>query len=260
MAFLDLPQQRIYYEVTGQGPSLVLLHSLGFNSAAWREQIEVLSPYYTIITPDMRGHGRSPHQQTITVDGMVDDVEALVEHLKLASFHLLGISMGGIFSLAYYQRHPGKLRSLILADSYATLGEVGQARVADAEKRWTGGIDMAAFGREYTADCLLPTTPRAWHEELAAAIASMQPQAYLETMRAIYLADVSAILPLVRVPTLVIVGERDHRTPLALSEVLARRIPGASLVTIPQADHLSNLDNPAAFDKAALDFLHGLPG
>lgn len=258
MAFLDLPQQRLYYEVTGQGPTLVLLHSLGFNSTAWREQIEALAPHYTIVTPDMRGHGRSPHQQTITVNSMVDDLEALVDHLKLLSFHLLGISMGGIFSLAYYQRHPEKLRSLILADSYATLGEAGQARMVDAEKRWAGGIDMAAFGREYTADCLLPTTPRARHEELAAAIASMQPQAYLETMRAIYLADVSTILPLVQVPTLVIVGERDHRTPLALSEVLARHIAGASLTTIPQADHLSNLDNPAAFNKAVLDFLRGL--
>src|SRR4051794_18392579 len=98
--------QRIYYEITGQGPALVLLHSLGFNSDAWREQVRVLSPYYTVITPDIRGHGRSPYQKTITVNGVVDDVEALLNHLSIDRYHVLGISMGGIFALSYYRRNP----------------------------------------------------------------------------------------------------------------------------------------------------------
>jgi 3-oxoadipate enol-lactonase len=211
-----------------------------------------------VITPDIRGHGRSPHQKTITVNGVVDDIEALLNHLSIDRYHVLGISMGGIFALSYYRRHPQKIRSLMLADSYATLGEIGQIRVAAAEERWTGGIDMVAFGREYAADCLLPTTPRTWHEELAAAIAQVQQQAYLETMRAIYLEDVSEVLPLVRVPTLVLVGERDHRTPISFSEVLVQKIPGARLVIIPEAKHLSNLDNPTAFNAAVLDFLNSL--
>ena len=258
MAYADLQGQRIYYEVTGQGPALILLHSLGFNSGAWREQIKVLSPHYTVITPDIRGHGRSPHQKTITVSGVVDDVEGLISYLNVERCHLLGISMGGIFSLSYYHRNPDKVRSLILADSYATLGEAGKSRVEAAEARWASGIDMAAFGREYAADCLMPTTPASLHEELASAIAEMQPQAYLETMRAIFLADVSDVLPQVRVPTLVLVGMQDHRTPIAFSEVLAQKIPHARLVTIPQAGHLSNLDNPPAFNTIVLDFLKSL--
>ena len=92
-----------------------------------------------------------------------------------------------------------------------------------------------------------------------AAIAGMQAQAYLDTMRAIYLADVLDILPQVRVPALIIAGDKDHRIPPNAPQVMVQGIAGARLVTLPGAGHLSNLDSPEAFNRTVLDFLHTLP-
>jgi 3-oxoadipate enol-lactonase len=102
---------------------------------------------------------------------------------------------------------------------------------------------------------LMPATARPIHEAAIDAIAGMTIDDYLQTLEAILLADVSGQLPGIRVPTLVIVGERDQRTPVATSEALAAAIEGSELVVVPQAGHLAVLDQPQFFNEALAKFL-----
>lgn len=255
MPYADVGIERIYYEDAGAGPALLLLHSLGASSHAWAGQIAALRDRYRVIAPDCRGHGRSSHRGTITLDSVVDDLVGLLDHLDVDRAHVAGLSMGGMWALRLYERAPERVRSLVLADTFSNYGaEAGCQRVESLRKTFAE-VSMTEYARTYTAQTLLPTTPPEHHAQLIAAIGAMDPQAYLETAAACFLSDLDHVLPRVRVPTLVVIGAEDRKTPLPMSEKLAAGIPGAKLATVPDAAHLVNLDNPDGFQQVLTDFL-----
>jgi pimeloyl-ACP methyl ester carboxylesterase len=254
MAYLEVNGERLLYVMEGEGPPVVLIHSLGASVHMWRGLIDEFRGDYTLIASDCRGHGSSSNRGGFTVSAVADDLGALTDMLGLGSFHLIGISMGGLIALTLYSRKPESVRSLVLADSYAYAGHEGLRRVAQTREALKS-ITMREFGERYASDTLLPSTPAEVRRELAEVIGRMSPEAYLQTVESILTEDVTPILSNVRVPTLVLVGEKDRRTPVAVSEHLARSIPGAELRVIPDAGHLANLDNPGAFNAAIRAFL-----
>lgn len=255
MPYLDANGERLYYEDAGRGPAVLLMHSLGSSSQAWGEQIEHLRGRFRVIAPDCRGHGRSSHNGRVTLEGIVADLAALIDHLGVERVHLGGLSMGGCYALAYYRRSPDRVASLILADTFASLPEgLGPQRVAERAAA-VANVAMPEFARQYAEATLLPGTGAAKRALVAETLGKMSKEAYVETCEACFLSNAEDVLPTVRVPTLVIWGDRDERTPRLMSEHLARSIPGAELRVIPNAAHLSNLDNPADFNRALDEFL-----
>jgi pimeloyl-ACP methyl ester carboxylesterase len=117
---------------------------------------------------------------------------------------------------------------------------------------------MADFGQVYADETLLTSTAAAVNAAVAASIASTPKDAYLQTVRSLYLQDTRSLVLRVEVPVLVLVGERDHRTPMPLAQELAQATPGAVLQVVPGAAHLANLDNPAGFHAAIDHFLETL--
>lgn len=255
MPYLDANGERLYYEDAGRGPAVVLMHSLGSSSHAWAEQIAHLRNRFRVIAPDCRGHGRSSHNGPVTLDGIVADLAALLDHLGVERVHLGGLSMGGCYALAFYRRSPERVASLILADTFSSLpAGQGRQRVADRAAALQN-VAMPDFGRQYAEATLLPATAAEKRVRLAEVVGGMSKEAFLETCEACFLSDAEEVLPAVRVPTLVVWGDRDDRTPRPLSELIARSIPGAELRVIPNAAHLANLDNPAEFNRALDEFL-----
>ncbi len=118
---------------------------------------------------------------------------------------------------------------------------------------------MAEFGRTYAASRLMKSAPAGAHEEMARAIAKVPPEAYIDVMKAIFEIDFLDELAQVRVPTLVLWGERDEVTPIEHSRQIADGIPGAVLKTIPDAGHIANIDQPAAFNRHLAEFLDAQP-
>lgn len=242
------------------GEALVFVHSLGSSSHAWAEQLRAFSAQgFRAIAVDCRGHGRSTARGPVTIEAMADDLAALLDRLGIEQAHLAGLSMGGLVLMQMVLRHSGKVRSLAFCDSFVHLEpEVQQQRIA-AREQALAVKTMPEFGRQYVADTLV-TGDAAVRQELAAVIGRMPKDVYLQAARACFEADVRAALPRVGVATLVIGGDRDKGTPPEMMRSITAQIAGARFALIPEAAHVSNLDNPAAFNAALAGFLAEVRG
>jgi len=245
----------------GGGPAVVLLHAFPLARSMWRPQAEALQGEYRVIAPDLRGFGGSRgFADAPSVETMADDVAALLDELKVTGPVVLGgLSMGGYVALAFACRHPARLRGLVLADT--------KADPDDAEGR-ANRDRLIAFAQNNTAraviDQMLPkllgaetTARRPEVAEEVRAIASRQTAAgIVGALKALRdRPDANPGLGAIAAPTLVLVGRDDMLTPPAKSEEMASRIPNARLVVIDGAGHLSNLEQPAAFNAALRSFL-----
>jgi pimeloyl-ACP methyl ester carboxylesterase len=215
----------------------------------WKGQVAALKDRFTVITWDMRGHGRSDYpedQAAYSEEATVADMAALLDETGVRSAVIGGLSLGGYMSLAFHRVHPERTRALLIIDT-------GPGYKSDqAREGWNANAVKRA--ERYEADGLgdlsraSAEVRQASHRDatgLARAARGMLTQRN---------AKVIESLPEIRVPAIVIVGEND--TPfLAASDYMAAKIPGAKKAVIPNAGHAANIDNPAAFNAALLGFL-----
>ena len=241
----------LHYEDGGRGPALLLSHGYSATLRMWDAQRRVLEDRYRLITWDMRGHGQteSPDDPTqYSTDLTVADMQALLAHCGVDRAVIGGLSLGGYASLAFHRAHPGMVRALVIADSgpgyrnaeaRAGWNQRAQARAAQLEER---GLDVLSRGSREMREAMGAHRSA---QGLAHAARGMLAQ-----------SDSSVIdsLPGIRVPTLVIVGDRDEPF-VAPSRYMAGKIAGARLEVIKDASHSSNLDQPEAFNRVLRDFL-----
>lgn len=252
------------YAQAGQGQPLVWLHGFPLCHEMWQPQISGLSTHYRVLAPDLTGFGgTSGFPGTPSMSQMADDVAAFLTALKITEPVILGgLSMGGYVALAFARQHPTRLKALILADTRA---EPDSAEgKANRDKMIAVAKDK---GGEAVIEQMLPKLlgPVAAKERPDLA-ASMRRMAVGQSREGIANAvqamrdrpDSAPGLAHIKLPTLVLVGSDDQITPLAASQSMAQAIPGAKLVTIPQAGHMSNQEQPDAFNTAVREFLQGL--
>lgn len=251
---IELRGERLAYRRAGTGPAMLLVHSLGASSAMWESTLEALSATHAVVAMDCRGHGHSSNKGGFTLDDVAGDGLALMTALGFERFGYVGISMGGLIGVRLNAFAAQRVSAMVLADSYATIGAMGPARL-EATKRAFAAQSMEAFAAAYAQQTLRADTPKATHDMLAALIASMRPDDYLQTLDAILLGDVSHELRWVQCPTLVLVGDEDQRTPVDMSKTLVRGIGGSELGIVSNAGHLAVLDNPGQFNALVVEFL-----
>lgn len=246
----------IAYTMSGpaRAPVIVLLHSLATSAAVWEPVLARLSNTFQVLAPDTRGHGESVKAPEASIEDWVEDIERVLVHAEVDRAALVGVSMGGIQALAYAARHPHRVTGLVVADSFAALPvEIAQSRIASL----TGhamSAPMAEVAAQYLADTFRePDSPGA--QTVARAMTSMDRDSYLAAVRTCFGANIQDKLASVAAPTLVLWGDRDLKTPRPLSEAIRAGVPGSRLDTLPDAGHLSNIDNPDAFAQAVLGFL-----
>lgn len=249
----------IAWTASGSGPPILLLHSLGGSGAMWASTRRRLERTHTVVTIDARGHGGSADEGFITVEQFATDAVHLLRRLDLGPAVVVGLSMGGQAAMHMALAAPELIRALVLADT--SLGGRGDpdARVAALRKR-LAEIGPDAFADEYTRSRLRPETSPETAAMFAGLVRRTLPEAYVRQSHSIGSQDLRAAAPAIRCPTLVLVGAFDVSTPPDLAEDLRRAIPGAGLTVIADANHLSNLDRPGAFDDAVAAFLAALLG
>jgi len=247
----------IHYERAGSGPTLAMFHSLGTNSTLWADQMAAWRDRFTCIAFDARGHGRSSNNGGVSMQAVAEDAHAALAELGLLPAHIIGISMGGLQCARFHALAPESMLSIVYADSFSYLGEAGTARVGMLEET-LAGKSMADYAADYTADTLRSATPAECHQALTDAIAGMTADSYMQTARSVFTEDVREQLAAIDCPMHIVVGEHDQRTPLAASESVKALVPAAGLDVIPDAAHLSNIDNPAGFAAAVEPFLDGV--
>lgn len=248
------------YHSEGHGPTLVLLHAFPLNKAMWEGQVEALKDVCHVLTMDMRGFGRSQVTDGVfTLDDLADDLHHLLQRLGHTQIVLGGLSMGGYVALAYMRRHPAGVRGLILADTKATADgpealAKREAMIEEVAARGTRGV-ARAFPRAVVS-ASTAETQSALLDRLKVWIEDTVPSTVIGAQRAMAARpDSSALLPTIKVPTLILVGEEDPTTPPADAEAMAAAIHDARLVRLPGAGHLANLEAPDAFNAAVRDFM-----
>jgi 3-oxoadipate enol-lactonase len=262
MPILQLQDLVLYYEITGNGPPLLLIHGLGSSSRDWEMQIEPFAREYQVITLDLRGHGQSgkpPGPYSIRM--FAEDTAALVRTLDILPAHVVGISMGGMVAFELAVHFPQLLRSLTIVNSYPemrveTLQEHLQVwrRFLILEILGMRGMGMMLSGRLFPfpeqAD-LRETFVRRWVEN--------DKRAYRESMRAVLNWNVEQQLGEIDCPVLVVASDHDYTT-VEEKRAYTKRIPAAKLIVIEDARHAVTADRPDKFNAVLRDFLKNIGG
>jgi pimeloyl-ACP methyl ester carboxylesterase len=243
----------------GAGTPVILLHGFGLDRRMWEPQVTALADNFLVVSYDLRGYGRST-VPTSEAYSHADDLAALLSALDIGPAHIVGLSNGGRNALLFAMAHPQGVRSLTLADSALD----GYAWSEDWKARWNTIATAAKLGD-------LEGARRGWLEHPLFEPARKQPgvASRLAEMVGDYsgwhwthrdpglLPDPPAIalLHTVRARTLVVVGELDLPDFQGIANLLAAGINGAAKLQIPNAGHMSNMESPAEFNEALLDFL-----
>jgi 3-oxoadipate enol-lactonase len=253
----------IGYDDAGSGAAVVLLHGYPFNRSMWREQIEALAPRFHMIAPDLRGHGESAvGSGPATMEAMAHEVVELMDSRTISRAVICGLSMGGYVALAICRMFPLRVRALVLADTRAQADteEARANREQQAQKALSEG--MSGIADAMLSKLFSPQTV-ATHPEILARVRQMmvntQPEGAAAALRGMaQRADQTEFLSEIVAPTLIIVGNEDAITPVQDAERMHREIRGSRLEVIQGAGHVSNIEQPEAFNKALLKFLHDL--
>jgi pimeloyl-ACP methyl ester carboxylesterase len=247
------------YHRAGAGPPLVLLHGGWSDGRAWRPQLDGLSDDFDVIAWDAPGCGGSDDPaDRMALSDYADELADLVAALGVERSHICGLSWGGGLAIAVWQRHPDLVRSLILAGAYAGWKgslppEEVEARVrrvrAEVERppaEWRDGYLPSFFAGPVSAGVT---------NLIRTMMAESRPAGMLPMLTAFAEADLTAVLPTIAVPTLLLWGEGDVRAPICpVAENLRDGIPGAQLVVLPGVGHYNNLEAPDAFNAEVRRF------
>jgi DNA-binding winged helix-turn-helix (wHTH) protein/pimeloyl-ACP methyl ester carboxylesterase len=250
---------RLAYATSGSGPPLVkasnwLTHlDFEWDSPIWRHWWNALSLHHRVIRYDERGNGMSQRDVTnVSFATWVEDLETVVDAARLDRFALLGISRGASIAIAYAVRHPERVSRLVLYGGFAAgLNHTGTEAQLEARRalnsliRLGWGLNNPAFCKVFTCRFIPRATAahETWFDELQRV--STSPENAARLMDADDRIDVRALLPLVRVPTLVVHCDHDRVAAPEQGRLLAAAIPGARYVSLPSANHLLLDDEPA---------------
>lgn len=248
-----------------QGMPVVFIHGFPFSHAMWEPQMMALPHDIRAISYDVRGHGSSDvGDGQYTIELFVDDLVALLDELGIRQAVLCGLSMGGYIALRAVERNPDRIRALILCDTRSE-ADSNEAKIKRANQmksvKQTGS---AAFAEGFVKAVFAPETfkthPTAV-ETVRKIIEATPPLSIAATLLALAArTDTTPALSGIEIPTLILVGEKDTLTPPSASEAMHKQIKNSVLHSIPNAAHMSNLENPAAFNKHLLEFLKRLGG
>ena len=249
-----------YYETHGKegAPWLVLSHSLACSVRMWDSQIAAFGDRYRILAYDTRGHGGSAAPPgPYSLEMLADDLHGLLGALGISNPHFCGLSMGGMIGQTFALRYPGVFRTLTLADTTSRYPPealpLWEERVRLAETQGMAVLAQPTLDRWFTEPFRRNNVGAV--EQVRKLILATPVAGYVGCSRAIPKIDLSARLKEIRCPILVLVGEDDPGTPVAMAREIHDHAPGSRLVILPRAAHLANIEASADFNRALGDFL-----
>ena len=260
--FAEVNGTRLYYEVAGSGRPLILIHGMTLDTRMWDDQFETLAEHCQVVRYDARGFGKSA-VPTGESYAHTDDLKALLEYLGIAHAFILGLSMGGGIAIDFALAHPEATDALIPVDSRLTGWQMDaefaaylsavrsraqEAGIQAARDVWTYSamFDPALEKPDVRARLVqMVSDYSGWHWVNDNPLRTPMPPA-------------AQRLDSIRVPTLILIGERDVPDCLAIADALHQQIPKARKVLLPQVGHMSNMEAPERFNALLLDFLSEL--
>jgi len=251
---------RMAADLLGQGPLLVFMHGIGGNRGNWRAQLPEFARRFACAAWDARGYGASDdYAEALAFDDFIDDLLRLLDHFGTPRAHLVGLSMGGRIAMRAALLHPSRVATLTLVDTHegfeAFSPEQRQAFVDSRRAPLLAGKEPRDIADAVARSLVSPRARPEHLQQLVDSIAALHKESYIKSLQAtvdqVVLGDISAI----RCPAHFIVGAYDTLTPVAMHHEMAAKMGDAPVTVLPDAGHLSNIENAPAFNAAALRWL-----
>lgn len=252
---------RIAYEASGGGPTVVFMHGIGGNRTNWREQLAALCGEFRAVAWDARGYGESDdYEGELAFPMFADDLLRLLDHLDVRQAHLVGLSMGGRIALDFYERHPDRVATLVLCDTFPGYGasitrEQREQFISSRKQPLVNGKEPRDIAPVVAPTLLSKGATQFALQRLIDSMTALHKDSYIKAIEAMTRYEPVANLAAIEVPSLVVCGDEDSLTPPSIARDMAARIPNARLAILERAGHLSNIEQPAAFNAALLSFL-----
>jgi 3-oxoadipate enol-lactonase len=258
---ITIKNATLCYDDNGTGDTpLIFIHGFPFDRSMWLPQSTRLSKLHRVITYDLRGYGRSSTSEyNFSMTLFADDLIQLMDLLQIKKANVCGLSMGGYILLNAVNRYPERFKSLILADTQCIndTDEIRENRYKSIDLINNNGLDQFAEGfvsKIFTKNSL--ENNRELISKIKNVVRNTDPQVIISTLKALAeRQERCTILNEIKIPVLVLCGDQDTVTPKLQSEKMLKLIPGSRMHTIPDAAHLSNLEQPEEFNSEIESFL-----
>ena len=259
MPAIERDGARIDYEVQGQGPALVLGHSLLFDRRMWSGVAPALARHFRVINVDARAHGRSTASGRFTLEDLAGDWLAILDHENIERAHLCGLSMGGMTALRLALAAPARVAAMALLDTSADRETPGHRVLYRLMAELQRVVRIDAVSAPLVVRKMFGRTSQRQRPEVVergmAIIRDQSPRAVYPAVRAVFgRGTLDDQLGRIRCPTLVVVGDEDTATPPVRAHRIAERVPGARLERVSGAGHISVMDRPDAVERLLLEF------
>jgi 3-oxoadipate enol-lactonase len=240
----------------GLGPALVFLHAYPLDSSMWNAQIDFFAGRYRVIAPDILGFGGSQPPRPWSMLQMGDELGALLDHLGVERCTLAGLSMGGYISLPFALSHPGRVARLVLAHTRARADLDAEKAARNAMIDELKNAGTATLPEKMLPRLLGPDASEEVRSFVRESIERTSAEADIHAVTAMRdRSDQTVRLSDLQCRTLVLAGSGDAILKVEDCRAMAEAIPQGEFVVIPRTGHLSNLEDPAAFNRALDDYL-----
>jgi len=264
--FVEVEKGKVYYEISGKGQWLVLIHGAWASHEWWRWQVPELSRSYRVLSLDVRGHGQSsPLEKPDSVDNFARDLETLLQKVGADEVALVGWSMGGIISMQYYLSNPSRVKALVLIATRGQRNPKTKLRVwlQQMQARLSLMMDFAGYKESIYPEqvekeirsMLSPATPKKVVDWIMTDLANNPRRNFLEVAKSLWNWEAGERLTTINVPTLIVVGEEDNTTPPRFSHFLHAKIPNSKLMVVKNCGHYLLLERPDIVNTEIVRFL-----
>ena len=257
MPKIRLRDIEMYYEETGQGTPLLLIHGLGSSARDWEKQVPYFSKGYRVITFDVRGHGQTDKPKgPYSVKLFAEDTAEFMKTIGVESAHVVGISMGGMIAFQLAVTAPERIKSLVIAN---TGSELIVRSFRDFLQVMQRKLIVRVLGMRKMGEVLSKRLfPDPGFEDIQKIFverwAENDPRAYRDSMQGLLGWSVTEQLSSIECPTLILSADHDY-TSVEVKESIVAKMPNAKLVVIPNSRHAVPVERPEEFNRIVGEFL-----
>ncbi|MFO7855795.1 MAG: alpha/beta fold hydrolase [Paracoccaceae bacterium] len=254
------PAPHIAVDHAGEGELVVFLHGIGGNKRNWHDNLPAFAEKYHAVAWDARGYGESDdYDGPLDFDDFARDLARVLDHFGAERAHVVGLSMGGRIAASFNAQFPERVKSLVLCDTHLGFAAFTPERRAEfvrlRKEPLVNGKEPKDIAPVVAETLIGNPAHREAFDKLVDSMNRLHKESYIKTIEASVSMDHKELYADVKAPTLVVVGDLDRLTTPEMARQIVDKVPGARLEIIEDAGHLSNIEQPAAFDRAVLDFL-----
>ena len=251
---------RISYKELGNGPPVIFLHGIGGNHSNWYDQQSYISDMFTTIAWDARGYGDSEdYKGPLKFSDFGEDLIRLLDSKNIDKAHFVGLSMGARILMDFFPKYKNRVATLVLCDcffDYKVLSKDKQKEFINLrQKPLKNGKTLKEIAPKLIDSLVGPDCTKEARNKLYKSFLKIRIQSYLKTIAETVTYNASSNLSKFDVPTQLIYGEYDKLTPVSIGKMAQKQILNSSLNIIQNAGHLSNIEQPKAFNKIIKNFL-----